>query len=203
MQTASGCSVCNVIGMPSSNYTEFNEAALESLFRENFKPLCAYCQYKFGFDTDIAKETVHTAFIRLWENRKTVSPDLSVKAYLSKIVNNTSLDMLKHERVKQKYAMQMLQNSPAQASGKDFQEAALKRLEYDIDQAVAALPAQMRTVFELSRYEELKYAAIAARLGISVKTVETQMSRALAKLREKLANYLVIFLCAFLLKILS
>lgn len=182
---------------------EFNEAALEMLFKENFKSLCAYCQYKFGFDTDIAKEVVHTGFIRLWENRKTVSPDLSVKAYLSKIVHHISLDWLKHERVKERYAVRVSRDPSSPAAGRDFHEAELKQLELHIDQAVAELPAQMRAVFELSRYEGLKYAAIAARLGISVKTVETQMSRALAKLRQKLAHYLILLLTTLLLKFLS
>lgn len=176
----------------------FDEAALEKLFKENFKALCAYCQYKFGFHIDTAKEVVHTGFIRLWENRETVSPDLSVKAYLVKTVSNLSLDWLKHERVKERYAVRALRATSSQPSGEDFHEAELKQLEFDIGRAVAELPDQMRTVFELSRYEGLKYAQIAARLGISVKTVETQMSRALAKLREKLSHYLIMFLLALL-----
>lgn len=59
-----------------------------------------------------------------------------------------------------------------------------------IDKAVAELPEQMRRIFELSRYEGLKYNDIANHLNICVKTVETQMSRALVRLRQKLSNYL-------------
>jgi RNA polymerase sigma-70 factor (ECF subfamily) len=196
---AHGLPVCNAIKMPSSNYIKFNEADLEILFKENFKPLCAYCQYKFGFETDVAKEAVHTGFIKLWENRETISSDLTVKAYLYKIVSNISLDMLKHEKVKEKHAMQVSKNPSLNISGKDFHEVELKQLEFDVNKAVSELPEQMRKIFELSRYEGLKYMEIAAQLNISVKTVETQMSRALLKLRQKLSHYLIITIIAFLL----
>lgn len=180
--------------MPSTNDIEFNEAALEKVFKAYFHPLCIYCQYKFGFELDVAKEVVHAGFIRLWENRNSLSADSSIKAYLSKIVTNISLDMLRHNKVKQMHKKQVLQSSSTEASIRDFNTAELKQLQFDIDNAISELPEQMRKIFELSRYEGLKYAEISSRLNISVKTVETQMSRALVKLRQKLANYLTIIL---------
>ena len=73
---------------------------------------------------------------------------------------------------------------------KEYDKAEYNELRFYIDKAVSELPEQMRTIFEMSRYDGLKYAQISARLSISVKTVETQMSRALVKLRNKLSNYL-------------
>ena len=78
-------------------------------------------------------------------------------------------------------------------AGDEDQLAELKELQQDINKAIAELPDQMRRIFELSRYEGLKYTAIAQKLDISVKTVETQMSRALSKLREKLSSYLGLY----------
>ena len=60
--------------------------------------------------------------------------------------------------------------------------------------ALKELPEQCRTVFQMSRFEELKYREIADRLGISVKTVENQMGKALKILRVKLVEYLPILL---------
>jgi RNA polymerase sigma-70 factor, ECF subfamily len=60
----------------------------------------------------------------------------------------------------------------------------------------------MRRIFEMSRFEGLKYAQIAEQLNISVKTVETQMSRALVKLREKLATYLSTIIIILILTML-
>lgn len=176
--------------MPLSNDIKFNEAALEILFKEHFISLCIFSQKKYGFELDAAKEAVHTSFIKLWENRGNISDDQTVKAYLYRIVVNTSLDMLKHNKVKERHAQQLQQTSPLSTSVNDFTDTELKQLSFEIDAAISELPEQMRQVFELSRYEGFKYAQIAAHLNISIKTVETQISRALVKLRQKLSRYL-------------
>lgn len=182
----------------SSNYVAGNcikidEQDFEVFFKENFVRLCAFCQYKFGFDLDVAKEVVHTAFIKLWETRQNVAGGLSVKSYLYKIITNNSLDILKHEKVKLKYEKFILENTSSGSSLHEFQNADIKELVANIDKAIAELPEQMRLIFQLSRFEKLRYSDIADHLGISVKTVETQMSRALVKLRQKLSHHLVSF----------
>lgn len=156
--------------------------------------MCAYCQYKFGFDADVAKEVVHTGFVRLWEGRNSISPELSVKSYLYKIITNVSYDILRHDKVKQKHEKYVIENSGVNYNKSDYDNAEFNELKNNIDKAIAELPDQMRKIFELSRYEGLKYAEISAKLTISVKTVETQMSRALVKLRHKLSDYLPVYL---------
>lgn len=185
--------------MPLSNRIKFDEAALEVLFKENFAPLCTFCQYKFGFELDMAKEAVHSGFIKLWENRENISPDLSLKAYMYKTVSNISLDMLRHHKVRQNYTRQILQSTPFPTTLRDFNDAELKQLIKDIDTAIGELPEQMRRIFELSRFKGLKYAEISSHLNISVKTVETQMSRALVKLRQRLSQYLTLLIFVLLI----
>jgi RNA polymerase sigma-70 factor (ECF subfamily) len=170
----------------------------EAFFKQHFPSLCTYCQVKFGFDIDEGKEVVHTAFVKLWESRQALSGDVQVKAYIYKIISNLSLDKLRHKKVKQKHERFLLE-SRREADLNCFDIVDLKCLAADINQAVAGLPDQMRRIFELSRHEGLKYAEISTRLGISVKTVETQMSRALVKLRQRLVHYLPFFLIFFLL----
>ncbi len=184
--------------MASTKNISFTEAELEALFKRHFSPLCVYCQYKFGIDLDVVKDIVHASFIRLWENREQIEPGLSVKAYLYKIVSNRSLDVLKHEKMKLQASKQLIRNAPGHAPVKTFDDVEIKQLMADIDEAVKELPAQMRRIFELSRYEGLKYAEIAVHLNLSVKTVETQMSRALVKLRSSLAGYLTLLSIIFL-----
>jgi RNA polymerase sigma-70 factor (ECF subfamily) len=179
--------------MATSGDIKFDEVALEKLFKDYFVPLCTYCQYKFGFELDTAKEAVHTGFIRLWENRESISTEASVKAYLSKIVTNICLDMLKHDKIKQVHARQVSQTTSSR-SPLQLNQSEVKELTITIEQAVNELPDQMRKIFELSRFEGLKYAEIASLMKLSVKTVETQMSRALVKLRQKLSQYLTVFL---------
>jgi len=171
----------------------FNETAFEMFFREYFGPLCAYCQYKFGVDLEQAKDTVHASFLKLWETRDRISDETTAKAYLYKIVGNLSLDLIKHKKVRDKKEKQLLRQELSANQFSGFENADLKQLGADIDKAVSELPEQMRKVFELCRYDGLKYSEVASQLSISVKTVETHMSRALIKLRQKLSDYLVLF----------
>lgn len=184
----------------SFNDLKTDDAAFEAFFRKQYAPLCAYCQYKFGFDLDLTTEIVHTAFVKLWEGRQNLSGELSPITWLQRTITNSSLDILRHEKVKQQHARFVQQttaegNVPHSADSIDY-----KQLHADIDTAIAEMPEQMQRIFILSRFEGLKYAEIAAQLNISVKTVETQMSRALAKLRKKLAGYLTVL---FILLIVS
>jgi RNA polymerase sigma-70 factor (ECF subfamily) len=174
-------------------------AAFEQFFRQHFASLCTWCQHKYNFDTDIAKEVVHTAFIKLWKNRGTLSADMPLKAFLHKVIMNTSVDILRHAKVRARFERFVQQrNENGAATPQENFEA--KKLKADIDTAISELPDQMRTIFELSRYEGLKYAEIARQLNVSINTVETQMGRALKKLRIKLAGYLTLF---FILMIIN
>lgn len=176
----------------------FDDAAFETFFKNHFSTLCSYCQIKFGFEVERAKEAVHTGFIKLWESRQSLSSNLPVKAYLHKIITNICLDILRHQKVKQKHEKYVLQNIFDSSIYNSFDNPDVKSLATDINKAVSDLPEQMRRVFELNRYEGLKYSEISSHLNISVKTVETQMSRALVKLRHKLSNYLPLYLTLFL-----
>ena len=176
---------------------ENNTAAFDDLFREYFKPLCAYCQFRFGLDIDAAKDAVHSGFIKLLESSAGFSSKLFTRSYLYKAVTNICLDMARHEIIKQKHE-QFVQKTSKTELGDDNKITEFKELQNDINTAISELPDQMRRIFELSRYEGMKYAEIALQLGISLKTVETQMSRALVKLRHKLASYLTMFWYLFI-----
>ena len=175
--------------------------AFDDLFREYFKPLCAFCQYKFDLDIDMAKDVVHSSFINLLESDFTSSSKLSSKTYLYRTAINLCLDLKRHEKVRQKQ-VEFFKKQVTETSVADEISVELKELQNDINKAIAELPDQMRKVFELSRYEGLKYAEIAGRLDISVKTVETQMSRALVKLRQKLGSYLSMYVLFLLILLL-
>jgi len=179
----------------------YNNAVFDELFNEYFSPLCAYCQYKFGADPHAAKDTVHAAFIHLLESDFTFSSKASSKSFLYKTVTNLCIDQVRHEKVKQAHIHLVRKQFTEADPAADAKVAELKDLQNDINKAIAALPDHMRQVFELSRNEGLTYAAIAQKLDISVKTVETQMSRALTKLRQQLASYLTMYWFLWLLQI--
>jgi RNA polymerase sigma-70 factor (ECF subfamily) len=180
----------------------FNDANFGEFFKKHFLSLCAYCQFKYGLDLDMAKEVVHTGFIKLWDARQQLTPGVSPKSYLYKIITNNILDILKHRKITQQHVQFVLQTGSEDAVTYSFDDVDVKQLQADIQTAVNELPEQMRRIFEMSRYEGLKYAQIAEQLNISIKTVETQIGRALVKLREKLSTYLSCFIILLTFSIL-
>jgi RNA polymerase sigma-70 factor, ECF subfamily len=162
--------------------------AFEMLFRTYYQPLCNYA-FTFLQDREDAEEIVQSTFILVWEKRDTLAIRTSIKPYLYAMVRNACLNVIKHEKIKQKYAVEEL--ALADRSQEDVAHAiASHELEYRIKIAMDALPEQCRMVFKLSRFEELKYAEIADQLNISVKTVENHMGKALKIMREQLKDYL-------------
>src|SRR3954453_10282580 len=112
----------------SSNDLRFNDDGFELFFKQHFVPLCSYCQYKFGFDLDLAKEIVQTSFIKLWEVRQSLTNDMSPKAYLYTIIINSSLDVLKHEKVKQQHIQFVQKTMTEESSFNSFESINLKEL---------------------------------------------------------------------------
>lgn len=164
--------------------------AFEMLFKSYYKPLCNYA-YTFIPDKDEAEEIVQSTFLSVWEKRDTLQIQTAVKPYLYAMVRNACLNVIKHEKIKQKHATEEL------ALGREGYESVTQavhtsELEKQIQRAMEKLPEQCRLVFKLSRFEELKYAEIAGQLNISVKTVENQMGKALKIMREQLKDYLAI-----------
>jgi RNA polymerase sigma-70 factor (ECF subfamily) len=166
-----------------------DEKSFEAFFRQNFLQYCFYCQYKFGFDIDDAKEAVHLGFIKLWERRADIEKDTPIAAYLQKIIHNNCLDFLKHEKVKLKYRNTRL-DEPEHDETHSFSQVDIKLLEANIREAINNLPPQMKKVFEMSRFDGLAHAEIARRMNLSKKTVETQIGRAIKKLKEKLEIFI-------------
>ncbi len=167
---------------------EGRQPEFETMFRAWYNPLCAYA-YGFLSSRDDAEESVQTVFIQLWSKRKEIEVESSLKSYLYRSVRNHCLNVLKHEKVKKEYSSYAMTGSQTSYSNGDENMTKVE-LEVRIADALNLLPKECKRIFELSRFEELKYAEIAERLGISIKTVENQMGKALRILREELKDYL-------------
>lgn len=163
-------------------------------FKTHYNHLCNYAN-TFLKDRDEAEEVVQNAFMTLWEKRQTLQITGQIKSYMFSMVQNSCLNVLKHRKVKQKHEHEVL----ASVSEADDDEISLQssELETQIFSALQKLPEKCRMIFKLSRFEELKYAEIAEKLDISVKTVENQMGKALRLMREELKEYLPLLLILF------
>jgi len=165
-----------------------DKTAFDALFRAYYTPLCYYAASLQNGDRTLAEDLVQQAFVKLWEQRESLQINWSVKAYLYRSVHNAALNQIRAEKVRDRYKQynaDYLEMNHQQASEPEPQ------LKERLQKALSALPAQCRQVFELSRFEELKYREIAEQLDISIKTVESQMGKALKILRTQLADYLV------------
>lgn len=176
--------------VPLSGFT-LDEPMFERVFKAHFAALHAYSQAMLK-ESEAAEEIVQTVFLKLWEKRQDITINTSLKAYLYKAVYHESLNHLKHQKVRQRYwenrAYDMKQElSPENSQEMEGQE---RELVLRIQQILDTLPEKCRQVFLLSRFEELKYKEIADRLGVSLKTVEAHMGRALKTLRQELAEFL-------------
>lgn len=165
-----------------------DESAFEQVFKTYYKKLHAYVCTMLK-DEAFAEEIVQQVFFKLWERADTITIGGSVAAYLYRAVHNESLNYIKHQKVKAAHQLHVAYSmkNHTEPAPKTLQA---KELEQKIQSVLNELPEQCRTVFQMSRYEEMKYREIAETLRISIKTVENQVSKALKILRDRLTEYL-------------
>lgn len=173
-----------------------DKKAFEALFREYYRPLCIYCRNLLK-DIDEAEDAVQTLFYNIWVKRERIEVNSSVKSYLYRAAHNDCLNRLEHGRVRRQHAGAVL--AEGAPKGSDSSELIRgKQVAQRLETALSALPDQCRTVFTLNRFEHLSYAEIASKLGISIKTVEAHIGKALRILREQMKEFLstlLIILC--------
>ncbi|RFS18696.1 RNA polymerase sigma-70 factor [Chitinophaga silvatica] len=166
-----------------------NELAFEGIFRKYFIPLTGFAN-GYMDDREQAKDIVQAVLLNIWEQRESLQIHTALKSYLFNAVRNSCLNELQRNKTKQK-RMEGLLTETADAVNSRMEYAELRQQIYA---AIQLLPEECKRIFILSRFEKLKYSEIATRLGISVKTVEAQISKALRVLRIKLASALSMLL---------
>jgi RNA polymerase sigma-70 factor (ECF subfamily) len=168
---------------------EGNKGSFEKLFNNYCQSLINFSR-RYVLDRQVAENIVQEIFVRIWTNRSSLDPAKNIKSYLYTSVKNESLKYLRHLDVEQRSAEKLIPSVPH--DNRPDMSVDAKELEIKIQKAVYDLPEKCREIFTMNRFENLKYSEIAEILNISVKTVETQMGRALKKLRENLKYFLMI-----------
>jgi len=177
-----------------------DKSSFETVFRKYYQELCQF-SFRFVTDTHLAEEIVQDFFFKFWIKRESLAVNSSLRSYLFRAVQNHSLNHIEHLKINRKYADYI--GFQTQGNGSLFSDIMIeKELEQQIQKAIVSLPARRREIFELSRFEGLKYQEIADKLEINIKTVESQMAKALEQLRSELSEYLPVILVGFLINIL-
>lgn len=187
-------------------YLEFNKTlylaikkgdrkAFEFIYKSWYEPLVHFSN-EYLSDLDAARNIVQNIFLRLWEKHELVDADSNLRSYLYMATRNACLSHMRHLRVEEAYFKKVAINQ------EDFQlnydaleelkidQIDFSRLEELIRDTIESLPERCREVFMLSRYQEMKNREIAEKLGISVKAVEANITRALLKLRRNTSEHL-------------
>lgn len=157
-----------------------------------------YAEKLYGFlwrkisNEDLAKDLVQDLFFKLWQNRKNLDENQSIKAYLYRSANNLAIDHYRKKKI-------FTSDSAEEIQFGDYDLDLSFDVEAEILKEINKLPEMQKKVFLLSRFEELKYKEIAELLKISPKTVESHISKALAKLRVSLKHLITVSFFIFFL----
>ena len=153
---------------------------IEELFTLHYRPLCLYAMH-FVKDIDISEDIVQDCFSLVWERLSSDKAQVeNMKSYLFSMVRNKSLDYLQNEkRIETTVSVAELNEELVQEEVEERSE-----MEARMWTAIDSLPERCREIFLLNKRDGLKYKEIAEQLGLSVNTVDNQVSKALRLIRE-------------------
>ena len=158
-------------------------ATVKKLFYQYYPFLCQNI-YRIVKDKAIAEDLAQDTFFKFWNKRNELNIETSIKAYLRRMAINEGLYYLRKNKKFQKEEVEVL---AFVAADDDIEEQILhQEFSAEVHAAIEELPPRCKEIFKLSRFEELSYKEIAAKLDISIKTVENQMGKALKTLRVAL-----------------
>jgi len=166
---------------------EGDENTFRLVFDEYHKRVYAYIFKKTG-SAYMAEETMQLTFVKLWRYRRSLTAGHSVSTHVFRIASTTMIDLIRSEKTQKSVVAAIRDQTDTAASDAGFQveENELKR---QVQVIVQRMPEMQKKVFEMSRFEEKTHREIAGSLSISVKTVETHISRALKFLRQNLTLF--------------
>jgi len=173
-------------------------------FDRYYSDLCNFV-HVYLHDQILAEEIVQDIFVFFWENREKLKINTSVKAFLFSASKFKSLNLLRDTKTKRRIVENIGKTEPFQTTEQDSSYIDADEFKKILDLAIDQLAPKCREIFLLSKRNDLTNNEIAAQLGISVKTVENQMTIALKKLREHLLPFrekiFLLFLFHFLSKL--
>lgn len=162
-----------------------DEQAFKVLFLEFYPALCVFAM-RYVTQEETARDIVQNVFFKIWEKRKSMFATTSFRNFLVTSVRNNCIDYLRKNEVESRY-MEKCRMSNFYTSQEEVYT--LKELETSIGNALTKLPPNVREAFELNRFKGMTYMAIAEKMEVSPKTIESYISRALKFLRVELGEY--------------
>src|SRR5947207_1709681 len=181
-------SLRSVSSAPLSGSARARPPHWESAFAAHYAALCDYV-LRFVGSAEATEDIVQDLFLHLWDTRGARDRVRLSRPYLYVAARNRALKHLRHRRVVEAWIERAGREEPPACETPE--DLYLRReLEDAVARAIAGLPSRCREIFVLRRRDQLGLHEIAARLGVSLGTVKSQLWRAMARLRKSLAPHL-------------
>ena len=164
--------------------------AFKILF-DQYYPVLVRVLMRYSNDQEEIKDWIQEIYIRLWESREGIQMDSidNFKAYFIVTARNFAIKSIaKKRKLKVEQFQENMQEQIADSN--DFNVLEEKELRHAYQAAISRLPVKTQKAYVLSRETGLTYKGVAEELGISIKTVEAQISRAISLLRQELHVFL-------------
>lgn len=169
-----------------------DQDALAEIHARYYGILYTHAYKRFPYREEI-RDIIQELFTYLWDHREQIELSSGLPAYLYASVRNRILNLHRNQKVRGNY-LTSLQSFIDQGIPVTDEHLREKELRQMIAREVAALPAQMRLIFELSRDQEMTHKEIAEQLGLSPQTVRTQIRNSLRILRSRLGVHMFFIL---------
>ncbi len=164
------------------NLAELSKEEVFKQFFKGFYPRLVYFAFQILADKSKAEDIVQEAFIKFWDYKEEITMNpIAIKNFLYSTVKNSSLNIVRHEKVAEKYKINF---APAEAEETTIINHIIQsEVLAEIHQAIQTLPESCQRISRMGYLEGMKNQEIAAALSISVNTVKTQKQRAMQLLR--------------------
>ncbi|AHW58850.1 RNA polymerase sigma-70 factor, ECF subfamily [Draconibacterium orientale] len=184
----------NMVLPDLTSFKKGDEHAFKIIFEDNYDRIVGFC-LQFIPDREEAKNIAQQSFVKLWLNREEVNTINGICAFLYTAAKTECLNFLRHEKYKSEYQKNTLKIKENLLNRQILESFHFNKLEYQelegmIQLALEKLPERCRIVFEKSRFEGKKNREIADELGIAIKSVESNITRAIKILRKELRDIL-------------
>lgn len=167
-----------------------DQDAFRVLFLQFFSPLCVFAN-RYVEDKETCEDIVQDTFMRIWEKRKGIFITSSFRNFIVTSVRNSCIDYLRKQELENNWVQWRIDVDSEENNGDIY---TLRELQSILKEALSKVPENIRTTFEMNRFEGKKYAEIAELKQISVKTVESHICKVLKYLRTELKDFLPLLL---------
>lgn len=164
--------------------TQDDEAALKEMFFDFYPALCVFAQRYIGC-SETCRDIVQETFYKIWKKRKQIDINTSFRNFLITSVRNECTDYLRKKKLSETYIKKATQTQSVSPE----EIYTLGELHQMITDALQKLPENARKAFDMSRFQNMTYTQISDEMNLSVKTIESYISRALKILREDLKDF--------------